>query len=50
MRALAVFEHLQQSHADRLEEAAQPLDEAMAALDFELALAHCRTLLLKFDQ
>ena len=50
MRALEVFEHLQQSHVIHPEEALQRLDEAMAALDFELALAHCQTLQQRFEK
>jgi len=48
MRAIDVFEHLQQAHAVRLrmvlQTVLQPLDEAMAALDFERALVHCQAL------
>ena len=50
MRALEVFETLQQTHAVHLQDDAQPLDEAMAALDFDLALLHCRSLRKRFDQ
>jgi two-component system, sensor histidine kinase and response regulator len=50
MRAFAVFEGLQQAHATRIQEAMQPLDEAMAALDFDLAAAHCQALKKRFDQ
>jgi two-component system sensor histidine kinase/response regulator len=49
MRALEVFERLQQSHAIHPEEAMRPLDEAMAVLDFDEALAHCQTLQLRFQ-
>jgi CheY-like chemotaxis protein len=41
MRALDVFEQLQQTHAAQLPQA---LDEAMAALDFDLAGVLCRSL------
>ena len=44
MRALEVYEHLQQRHAVHLKASLQPLDEAMASLDFEQALAHCQAL------
>ena len=41
MRALDVFEQLRQAHAPQLQPALQPLADAMAALDFTLALARC---------
>jgi len=44
MRALDVFEELQKTHAAQLQTALQPLDDAMAALDFERALAQCQAL------
>ena len=44
MRALEVFENLQETHAVHLQEALKPLDEAMVALDFDLALSHCQAL------
>ena len=44
MRAVDVFEQLQQTHAATLQTALQPLDDAMAALDFERALAQCQAL------
>ncbi len=48
MRAVDVFEQLQQTHAAQthtvLQTALQPLDDAMAALDFERALAQCQAL------
>jgi hypothetical protein len=44
MRALEVFERLQQTHSAHLCDVLQPLDEAMAALDFDLAVEHCRAL------
>ncbi len=49
MRALEVFERLQQRRAVQPEEAMQPLDEAMAVLDFDEALVHCQTLQLRFQ-
>ena len=45
MRAIEVFERVQQTHAQRLQTLLLPLDEAMAALDFETALAHCQALM-----
>ena len=50
MRALEVFEKLQEAHAENLQEAAQPLDEALAALDFDLALSHCEALKKRLDE
>ena len=44
MRAVDVFDRLQQAHAPHWQAALQPLDEAMAALDFDRALLHCQTL------
>jgi len=48
MRAVDVFEQLQKTHTAQiktaLQTALQPLDDAMAALDFEGALAHCQVL------
>ncbi|MDI1261414.1 CHASE domain-containing protein [Aquabacterium sp.] len=44
MRAINVFEQLQQNHAPRLETALQPLADAMAMLDFKRALALCEAL------
>ncbi len=49
MRALEVFEQLQQIQSIQSEAAMAPLDEAMAMLDFDLALAHCQTLQQRFD-
>ena len=37
-----------QSQAAHLKQALQPLDEAMAALDFAQAAAHCRSLIEDF--
>ena len=50
MRALEVFEQLQQTHAVHIHGAMQPLDEAMDSLDFELAHARCQALKKRFDQ
>jgi hypothetical protein len=44
MRALEVFEHLQQTHAAHAGDTLRPLDEALAALDFDGALVQCRLL------
>jgi len=48
MRALDVFEQLQQNHAAQMQTTQQttlqPLDDAIAALDFERALAQCQAL------
>jgi HPt (histidine-containing phosphotransfer) domain-containing protein len=41
MRALDVFEQLQHGVAPQLQTALQPLADAMAVLDFKLALARC---------
>ena len=49
MRALEVFEQLQQAHPARLAGAMQALDAAMAALDFDLALVHCQALKTRFE-
>ena len=50
MRALKVFEKLQETHAAHIQEVVQPLDDAMAVLDFDLALSHCQALRKRFDQ
>ena len=50
MRALAVFEELQQNHAAQFRDALQPLDEAMASLDFDRALAQCQLLKMRLDK
>ena len=47
MRALEMHAQLQ-SQAAHLKQALQPLDEAMAALDFAQAAAHCRSLIEDF--
>jgi PAS domain S-box-containing protein len=44
MGALEVLERLQQAHSERIRDALQPLDHAMAALDFDLAAERCRAL------
>lgn len=44
MRALDVFEQLQREHAAHLKDSLQPLDDAIAALDFEQALTQCQGL------
>jgi HPt (histidine-containing phosphotransfer) domain-containing protein len=49
MRALEVFERMQQTRASRIRDAMQSLDEAMAALDFDLAVEHCRVLKERFE-
>ena len=41
MRAIDIFEQLQQGHAAALGEALAPIETAIAALDFEQALALC---------
>ena len=43
MRALEIFEQLQRTHPAFLKGAPQ-LDDAMASLDFDQALAHCQVL------
>ena len=48
MRALEVFERLQRSHASHITDALKPLDEAMASLDFDQALARCLALQERF--
>ena len=50
MRALEVFERLQQRHASHIPEALKSLDAAMASLDFDQALTACRALQERFDQ
>jgi len=50
MRALEVFEQLQQTHAAHIQDALQPLDAAMASLDFDQALSECQALKERFDQ
>jgi HPt (histidine-containing phosphotransfer) domain-containing protein len=50
MRALQVFEQLQLTHAAHLHDALQPLDAAMASLDFDQALAQCQALTERFDK
>ena len=50
MRALAVFEQLQRDHAAHLHAAIEPLDEAMAALDFDRALSVCQALQARFGK
>jgi DNA-binding MltR family transcriptional regulator len=50
MRALAVFEQLQRDHATHLHAAIEPLDEAMAALDFDRALSVCQALQARFGK
>ncbi|HKX44184.1 MAG TPA: CHASE domain-containing protein [Burkholderiaceae bacterium] len=44
MRAIDVYENLQQSQPARIREALKPLDEAMSSLDFDQALSACRAL------
>ena len=50
MRAVDVFERLQQAHATHWQAELQPLDEAMSALDFERALLHCQALAEEIDK
>jgi CheY-like chemotaxis protein len=50
MRALEVFAQLQQTHAAHIQGALLPLDEALASLDFEQALAQCQALTKRFDK
>jgi len=50
MRALEVFEQLQQTHAAHVRDTLQPLDEAMATLDFDRALAQCQALKMRLDK
>ena len=50
LHALAVFEQLQQNHTAHLGHDLQPLDAALALLDFDAALAHCEALQQRFDQ
>ena len=49
MSALEVFEKLQSTQAAEVREALQPLDEAMASLDFDQALVHCLVLKKRFE-
>jgi len=49
MRALEIFERLQQTNSKRIRDALQPLDEAIASLDFDLAAEHCRALKERFE-
>ena len=50
MRALEVFEQLRRNHAAQMQDAMQPLDAAMASLDFDQALSVCRALQERFDK
>ena len=50
MRALEVFGQLQQTHAAHVQGALQPLDDAMATLDFDQALAQCQALKMRLDK
>jgi PAS domain S-box-containing protein len=50
MRALEVFEQLQVIHAPSIRDALQPLDEAMASLDFDQALAQCQVLKKRYEE
>ena len=45
MMALETYARFQQAYAASLAQALDPLDAAMASLDFETALAHCKALL-----
>ncbi len=47
MRAVDVFEQLQQAHAGQLHSELQPLGDAIAELDFERALTLCQPLLVE---
>jgi HPt (histidine-containing phosphotransfer) domain-containing protein len=44
MRALEVFEQLQQTHAAHIQDALRPMDEAISSLDFDQALSQCDAL------
>jgi PAS domain S-box-containing protein len=50
MRALEVFAQLQRAFPAHIRAALLPLDEALAALDFDQALAQCQALIRRFDQ
>jgi PAS domain S-box-containing protein len=50
MRALEVFEKLQQTHSAHVQDALQPLDQAMASLDFDQALTQCEALQLSLQK
>jgi CheY-like chemotaxis protein len=50
MRALEVFEQLRRTHAAQIQDAMQPLDAAMASLDFDQALSVCQALQEEFDK
>jgi CheY-like chemotaxis protein len=50
MRALEVFEQLRLTYAAQMQDAMQPLDAAMASLDFDQALSVCQSLQDRFDK